>query len=61
MKKYVLKNVSSDEIVTMTLSEILEEINRDRSNQWQDYDENDWKEGLYFFTEFELLEDLCIR
>ena len=58
MKKYVLKNVWTNEIVTVMLSEILEEINRDRSDQWQDYDENDWKEGLDSFTEFELLEDL---
>ena len=28
-----------------TIKEILEEINRDRSNEWINYDESDWREG----------------
>lgn len=28
-----------------TLEQILEEINRDRSEEWTDYDESDWQEG----------------
>tara|TARA_Y100000385_G_scaffold238055_1_gene252894 strand:+ start:960 stop:1100 length:141 start_codon:yes stop_codon:yes gene_type:complete len=29
----------------MTLQEIIEYINADRSNEWTDYNESDWKEG----------------
>ena len=39
----------------MTLSEILEEINRDRSEEWTNYDETDWEEGLNEFTQYELV------
>jgi len=28
-----------------TLDEVLEEINRDHSEDWTDYDETDWREG----------------
>lgn len=58
MKSYVLKDIDSGETVIMTLSEILDNINRDRSEEWQDYDETDWKEGLQEFTEFELIKEV---
>lgn len=43
-----------------TLAQILEEINRDRSAHWTDYDETDWREGLDEWTEWEPvdLEDM---
>jgi AMMECR1 domain-containing protein len=56
MKKYRLKNTETKEIVKWTLNQILQEINRDRSDEWQDYDKNDWKEGLEVFTEWTLLK-----
>jgi len=36
-----------------TLEEVLNEINRDRSNEWTDYDETDWKEGWNEWVEGE--------
>lgn len=36
-----------------TLDEILEEINRDHSDQWTDYDETDWEEGWNEWVEGE--------
>lgn len=39
-----------------TLEKILEEINRDRSAHWTDYDETDWREGLDEWTEYEPVE-----
>ena len=42
-------------IYEVTLQEILQEINRDRSEEWTDYDDTDWQEGLDMFTEWELL------
>lgn len=44
----------SGALVVWTLDEILEEINRDRSEEWTDYDESDWKEGLSM-TDYELV------
>jgi hypothetical protein len=41
----------------MRLEDILEEINRDRSEEWTDYDKTDWREGLEQFTEWELIEN----
>jgi hypothetical protein len=55
---YKLINIETQEIVTMTLEEILNEINRDRSDSWQNYDETDWKEGLEVFTEYKLLDTM---
>ena len=52
------RNQYSDgnEVFKWTIHQILEEINRDRSDQWTDYDLSDWREGLEEFTEFEVVE-----
>ena len=56
MKKIICENVETGEIVTFnSIKEVLEEINRDRSDEWTDYDINDWQEGLRVFTEYKLL------
>ena len=34
-----------------TLSQLLNEINRERSGEWEDYNESDWKEGWAFWVE----------
>lgn len=36
-----------------TLEQIIEEINRDRSEHWTDYDETDWEEGWNEWVEGE--------
>jgi hypothetical protein len=54
-KTYTLYNTESKETVIMTLSEILQDINRDRSEDWTDYNETDWEEGLEHFTEYTLI------
>ena len=41
----------------MTLPMILEEINRDRSPEWEEYDETDWREGLAEFTTLSVKEE----
>lgn len=41
-----------------TLSMILLEINRDRSQDWTPYDETDWMEGLEHCTEYRLIEEI---
>jgi len=35
---------------------VLKEINRDRSQEWTNYNRYDWKEGLKEFTEYELVK-----
>mgnify|MGYP000486364344 FL=1 len=42
-----------ERIEEWTLEDILEEINRDRSNEWTPYDETDWKEGWNEWVEGE--------
>ena len=54
--RYKLLNIETDEKITMTLNETIQEINRDRSDEWQNYNESDWKEGLEVFTEYKLIE-----
>lgn len=43
-------------ILMWTMDEILDEINRDRSESWQEYTEEDWKEGLDEWTMYEPVE-----
>lgn len=42
-----------ERIEEWTLECILEEINRDRSNEWTNYDETDWREGWNEWVEGE--------
>ncbi len=56
MKKYKLQNTHTKEIMSLTVTEILENINRDRSKEWEDYGNEDWREGLECFTEFILIK-----
>jgi hypothetical protein len=57
-KRYAIRDKSNGSFYPrMRLEDILEEINRDRSEGWTDYDETDWREGLEQFTEWELIED----
>lgn len=51
----LIKLTSTDpdyEDVFWTVKEILEEINRDRSDDWQAYDESDWQEGLREWVQY---------
>lgn len=48
-KKYTIIDVETGQKWLMTIPAILDEINRDRSNQWQDYTAADWREGLAEF------------
>jgi hypoxanthine phosphoribosyltransferase len=54
----IIQHRETKELLAMTLNEILEEINRDRSDEWENYNENDWQEGLDNFTEYILIGEL---
>lgn len=45
MKTYKIKVIETGEVQDWTLPQILEEINRDHSDEWSAYDESDWREG----------------
>jgi hypothetical protein len=51
------RNVNTQEIVEMSLKELLEEINRDRTEDWEPYNSTDWHEGLQF-SDYELIEHI---
>jgi hypothetical protein len=55
-----VRDVETGKVTTWTLNEVLEEINRDRSEDWTDYDASDWREGWRDWVQddgyFELIE-----
>jgi len=53
---YNIRDYECGTVYRMTLPMILEELNRDRSPQWQEYDETDWFEGMAEFTTWEVIE-----
>jgi len=56
-----IKEIKSGEIFEWTLKEVLEEINRDRSEEWQNYNRTDWREGWDEWCEgdiYTLMEDI---
>ena len=57
IKVYKIRDVEDGTVYPMTLPMILEELNRDRSENWANYDETDWREGLAEFTTYEVMED----
>lgn len=46
-----VKDLNSDHIYTWTMEQVLEEINRDHSEEWENYTELDWFEGWYEWCE----------
>jgi hypothetical protein len=52
----ICENKLTKEIIKFkNIVDILKFINRDRSDEWINYDETDWKEGLEVFTELEFI------
>ena len=54
-KIYKIRDTEDGSIYKMTLPQILEELNRDRSENWECYDSTDWREGLSEFTTYEVI------
>jgi len=40
-----LKDIDTGKIYSWSLSQVIQEINRDRSESWADYDKSDWLQG----------------
>ncbi len=56
--KYEIINTETKERQTVSLEWILDEINRDRSDDWKPYDKTDWKEGLNEMTEYIFVREI---
>ena len=52
---FTLRDTESGDIYEMTVPMILEELNRDRTEDWSKYDETDGREGLAEFTTYEIV------
>ena len=50
---FKVREVESGKVTTWSMEDVLEEINRDRSAGWEDYDHTDWREGWYEWVEGE--------
>jgi hypothetical protein len=50
---FKVKCLKTGEITEWSMQAILNEINRDRSSNWTDYNETDWEEGWNEWVEGE--------
>jgi hypothetical protein len=57
MKTYILRSLYG-ETVQWNLEEIIAYINSNRSDEWTPYDQTDWKDGLYEFTEYHIVKEI---
>ena len=44
---YKVKDITTGKFLYWTLPQVLGEINRDRSEDWTDYNASDWREGWF--------------
>ena len=51
MDKYRVQDRETSRVEFWSLKQILHEINRDRSEEWTDYDATDWQEGWFIWCD----------
>lgn len=57
IRAIVVQDRDTKEVVIFnSLGDLLKDINSDRSAEWTDYDETDWREGLSEFTQYDLVK-----
>lgn len=54
--KMTFENIVSGYIKEMTVSDMIIDINRDRSSDWIPYTIDNWEEGLNKFTEWRIVK-----
>lgn len=54
--KFDVRDIENDEIQKWSVDAILDEINRDRSDKWTDYNYSDWVEGWFEWSHGEFYE-----
>jgi len=57
---FTVLNKETDEELSWDIQDILDEINRDRSEKWVDYTKDDWFEGWSAFCEDDIFTILVI-
>ena len=55
-RTWLVRDIASGEALTWTLTDILQEINRDRSDDWTPYDASDWREGWDQWVDYYTIE-----
>lgn len=55
--KFLVRDTETGSEYWWTVKQILHEVNRDRSDEWTDYNETDFMEGLEEMTEYEFVTD----
>lgn len=45
IRTYKVEDINTGRVLEWTLSDILREINSDRTDEWENYNETDWREG----------------
>jgi hypothetical protein len=50
----------TNEVHEWTISQVLEEINRERSDEWTAYNHNDWRDGWMEWVEGGEFYTLCL-
>ena len=49
--KYIIQNTETKRLYIWSLRQVVNEINRDRSDQWTPYNSRDWAVGWKHFVE----------
>ena len=60
-EQFVLKNGMDENeksCYIFNMYDLLQEMNRDRSDEWTDYDQSDFEEGLEVWTSYEIVGKL---
>jgi hypothetical protein len=52
----IICEYEGERVVFPNVQAVLDDINVDRSEDWTDYNKNDWKDGLANFTQYDLVE-----
>lgn len=55
-RTWLVRDIASGEALTWTLTDILQEINRDRSDEWTPYNASDWEEGWNQWVDYYTIE-----
>jgi hypothetical protein len=58
----IVKDRETGEVVVFnSIRAVIRDINSDRSGDWSDYNEKDWKDGLENFTQYDLVKVVKVR
>lgn len=56
-----LKDIGTNQNIVMSLREVLSEINRDRTEEWNNYTKKDWRKGWDTFCEGDIYTMVSVK